>query len=200
VSTVNKRRVTLAAAAVVALVAAFSVYAATAALLDGPDATVSDLTTGAVVQIGTFPATGSGEKRVMLLQQTNNGLVCLWDAPSADSPERLGGCNPITDALGNSTSLWASTQFDGGPRPEDVTDLRLMGIANADVAAVHLQMSNGASLAIPFAGREVIINGGRFKTFSYRLPDKDLATDDAPTAVIATDSSGDAIGTQKTGL
>jgi hypothetical protein len=143
-------------------------------------------------------APGNGQAaRGVFAQITSVGQFCLWDAPSASSSARGGGCNPVDDPLGGHP-LSASFAYDGGPAPADVKDARLIGLVAKDVADVDVVMSDGSRLKL--ALRRVPSSVGDFLVFAHRFGRGQLAHGTTPTAVIALDANGTQIDRQATGF
>ena len=67
-----------------------------------------------MIRIADIAGTGDAPGRGVFAQVTSTGHFCLWDAPSAESPQRQGGCNPAGDPLGGG-KLSVSFAYDGGP-------------------------------------------------------------------------------------
>lgn len=135
--------------------------------------------------------------RGVFVQELATGHLCVWDAPSAASRERRGGCNPIDDPLGGS-AVSASLTYDGGPATEQVKDARLSGLAAADVATVAVLMSDGSEREVRL--RRTKLGAGVFLAFGYRFKKADLRNGVGPIAVIARNSDGAEVARQQTGI
>ena len=98
-----------------------------------PEAFHVGLATGEIARVADIAAGDGLPGRGVFVQATDTGQICLWDAPSASSQQRQGGCNSVDDPLGGS-ALSASLAYDGGPAVEDVRDARLIGLASRAVA------------------------------------------------------------------
>jgi hypothetical protein len=141
---------------------------------------------------------GNGKPaRGVFAQVTSTGQLCIWDAPSARSPQKLGGCNSIDDPLGGHL-LSASLAYDGGPATRDVTDARLIGIAGRNVSSVQVLMGDGARLTMRL--RPVDIAGADYWAFGYRFKSRDFESGVGPKAVVALDAGGREIDRQPTGF
>lgn len=162
-----------------------------------PEAFRADLATGEIEQVADIAAADGLRAHGVFVQQTEMGRVCLWDAPSASSPERGGGCNSAEDPLGGST-ISASLAYEGGPEAESIRDARLVGLAASDVAAVEILMTDGTGRSVRL--KTATIGASDFKAFGYRFKGSDLRKGLGPIAVVALDSSGAEIGRQETGF
>ena len=129
--------------------------------------------------------------------QASHGLVCLWDAPSATSRARQGGCSSLDDPLGGHL-LSASLAYDGGPATSDVSDARLSGIADRSVSSLEVLMSDGARLAIPLRAADVA--GASYWAFGYRFDRTEFRTGVEPKAILALDEGGQEVDRQPTGF
>jgi hypothetical protein len=135
--------------------------------------------------------------RGVFAQITSTGQFCLWDAPSAQSLERQGGCNPVDDPLGGH-ALSASLAYDGGPKAVDVTDARLIGVASHEVAAIQVLMSDGTRRTMQL--RAGTVGSEDYRAFGYRFRRADLKGSIGPAAVLAFDEVGREIDRQPTGF
>lgn len=194
----TRRRWVLAAST-----SALAVAAVASAVVAGPfrgadpAAVHGDLATGEVVRVADIPASDGRAARGVFVQTTDSGQLCVWDAPSATSLQRQGGCNPVDDPLGGS-ALSASLAYDGGPAVQDVSDARLIGLASGAVARVDVLMSDGTLRTLRL--KKASIGSKGFAAFGYRLRDSDLRRGIGPTAVIARDASGAELARQPTGI
>jgi hypothetical protein len=150
-----------------------------------------------LVRVGDIPPGGNARARGVFVQLTSTGHLCLWDAPSATSRERGGGCNAADDPLGGS-ELSASLGYDGGPAVSDVRDARLIGLASEKVFEVQVLMSDGTRRPVPL--RKATIGGVSYRVFGYRITPSDLRRGLGPTAVVAIDGAGAEIARQATGF
>lgn len=160
-----------------------------AALLEAP-----------VVRVADLPAAAGHAGRGVFVQSTSTGLFCLWDAPSATSRERQGGCNRADDPLGG-RKLSASLSYDGGPDPRSVTDARLVGLVAREVASVRILMSDGTQRAVRMQREAAVATAdGSFRVFAHRVAATDLARGLGPVAVLALDARGTEVDRQATGF
>ncbi len=162
-----------------------------------PQALHEALTRGEAVQVADIPAARGLAGRGVFVQETDAGQLCLWDAPSAASLQRGGGCNAIDDPLGGS-ALSASLAYEGGPGIENVRDARLIGLVAEDVATVAVLMSDGSERSVRL--KEARLARGEFQAFGYRLERADLRDGIGPVAVIARDADGIEVSRQPTGI
>lgn len=162
-----------------------------------PEAFHAGLATGEIARVADIAAGGGLPGRGVFVQVTDTGQLCLWDAPSASSQQRQGGCNSTEDPLGGS-ALSASLAYEGGPAVEDVQDARLIGLASRDVATVQLLMSDGTMRDVRL--RSATLGSDEYRAFGYRFKKSDLRGGVGPTAVIARAATGDEIARQATGI
>jgi hypothetical protein len=162
-----------------------------------PNGLEAAVRTEPLVEVAAIPAAGGLAGHGVFVQPTSAGYICLWDALSATSGERQGGCNPTDDPFGEQ-KLFVSLAYDGGPGVESVTDARLVGLVAPDVADVDVLMSDGARRTIRL--HVTTVTGERYRAFGYRFRKADLQRGVAPTAVLALNSAGDEIGRQTTGF
>jgi hypothetical protein len=170
----------------------------------GPTPDVAELQAAieedALVRVADLPAAGNARARGVFVQLTSTGHLCLWDAPSATSRERGGGCNPADDPLGG-RELSVNLGYDGGPSPGTVTDARLMGLVSAKVAVVQVLMSNGSRRNVPLRRTlAVAVQDAGYRAFGFRFPHADFERGIGPTAVVVLDASGKEIDRQTTGF
>ena len=161
-----------------------------------PEAFRADLATGEIVRVADIAA-GELPARGVFVQTTQAGQVCLWDAPSASSRQRGGGCNSADDPLGGS-ALSASLAYEGGPDTADVRDARLIGLASRDVTAIEVAMSDGTRRDVRL--EKAKLDSGEYVAFGYRIRRADLRQGVGPTAVLALDADGTEIARQATGI
>jgi hypothetical protein len=135
--------------------------------------------------------------RGVYAQTTRTGHICVWEAPTATSRQRGGGCNTANDPL-NGEPLSFTLSYDGGPAVADVRTATLFGLAAADVARASVLMSDGTERDIRL--RRASVSGTAFLAFGYRIRKSDLRKGIGPTAVIARDASGAEVGRQPTGI
>lgn len=186
----------LVSALVAAAVAAGSVVASQLPSED-PAALEADLATGDLARVADIPAADGLPNRGVYAQITENGHFCLWDAPSATSRMRQGGCNPAEDPLGGS-ALSASLAYEGGPGIERVRDARIVGLAASSVARITLLMSDGSERTVRL--KRVKVGSATFVAFGYRIRQSDLRHGVGPTAIVGLDADGAAVARQPTGI
>jgi len=150
-----------------------------------------------LVLVADLPARNGQAKRGVFVQPTSAGFVCLWDAPSASSPARQGGCNPSNDPFAG-RELFVNFVYDGGPAVSDVRDARLSGLVSQAVARAQVVMSDGTQRSLVLRGASV--GGKSYRGFGYRLGRTDLQMGVGPIAVVALDESGAEIDRQTTGF
>jgi hypothetical protein len=162
-----------------------------------PEAFHEALTSRKVVKVADIAAADGHSSRGVFAQETDIGQLCVWDAPSATSLQRGGGCNSVDDPLGGS-AVSASLAYDGGPGIENVRDARLIGLADDRVASVVVLMSDGSERAVRLKATK--LGAGDFLAFGYRVRKADLRAGIGPVAVIARDADGEELARQPTGI
>jgi hypothetical protein len=150
-----------------------------------------------LVKVIDLPHASGAPSRSMFVQPTSAGFLCMWDAPSALSRMRQGGCNPSDDPLGG-RSLLASLAYDGGPAIDRVDDARLIGLAVAKTARIHIEMSDGTVREVKL--KKTKAGSDEFQAFGYRFKKADLKKGIGPMAIVAFDANGTEIGRQPTGI
>lgn len=136
-------------------------------------------------------------RRGVFIQELDTGDLCVWDAASATSPDRQGGCNSIDEPLGGS-AVWANLAYEGGPAIESVRDARLSGLASSSAASVVVLMNDGSERMLRL--KPVNLDAGDFAAFGYRFRTSDLRSGVGPIAVIARAAGGTELGRQPTGI
>jgi hypothetical protein len=162
-----------------------------------PEGLGADLATGEMTRVADIAAADGLPARGVFVQTTRGGQVCLWDALSATSLQRGGGCNPADDPLGGS-QISASLAYDGGPAAEGIRDARIVGLAARDVAAVEIVMTDGTRRSVRLTGAK--LGSMEVKAFGYRVRVLDLRKGVGPAAVVALDASGAETARQATGF
>jgi hypothetical protein len=150
-----------------------------------------------LVQVAGIAA-GEGAPAVGIYAQlTDTGHLCVWEAPSASSRERGGGCNTADDPL-NGEPVSFTLSYDGGPAAADVRRASIFGLASSGVREVRVLMSDGTSRTVTL--RKTKVGSDEFQAFGYRFKRADLKRGIGPTAVVAYDAGGAEIGRQPTGI
>lgn len=168
--------------------------ASTALETDEIEAAIEATTMAKVADI----AAGEGyEAHGVFVQELETGHLCVWDALSATSRLRQGGCNTIDDLLGE-TVLFANLAYDGGPAIEGVKDARVSGVAASSVASVTVLMSDGSERSVRLT--KTHLRAGDFMAFGYRFKKSDLKRGIGPIAIVAYDAGGAELGRQPTGI
>jgi hypothetical protein len=150
-----------------------------------------------LVRVAEVPSGDGAPGRGVFVQLTRSGHLCVWEAPSATSRERGGGCNPADDPLGG-RALSFTFSYDGGPAVADVTSATLFGLAAPEVARASVQMSDGTRRDIRL--RSVEVAGEDLRVFGFRFKKADLRRNVTPTAVVALDAAGEELDRQATGF
>jgi hypothetical protein len=133
----------------------------------------------------------------VFVQRTSSGHVCVWEAPSAASRQRGGGCNTADDPL-NGRAISFTLSYDGGPGIERVSAATVFGLAVGEVAQASIVMSDGTARQIRL--RPAKIGSDAFQAFGYRFRRADLKKGIGPVAVVAFDANGTEIDRQTTGI
>jgi hypothetical protein len=150
--------------------------------------------------VATFDAAQGADDRMVVIERTPDGYLCLWDSPDAAAEHGLGGCNPASDPLGG-RKLFASLTYDGGPSVASVHDARLSGLASSDVDQVHVAMSDGSTRRVHLAKPSTrTVAGADYRSFAYRIHERDLRRGVTPVAVVAADAAGAELDRQSTGI
>ena len=150
-----------------------------------------------LVQVAGIPAENGLERRGVFVQRTSAGFTCVWDAPSATSLARQGGCNRTDDPFAG-RELFVSLAYDGGPAVAGIKDARLVGLAAPEVVEIQVLMSDGTRRFVRL--RKASLAGAEHQAFGYRFKSADLRKDVTPKAVIALDRNGEEIDRQATGF
>lgn len=150
-----------------------------------------------LVQVADIAAEEGAPGLGVYTQLTNTGHLCVWEARSATSRERGGGCNTVDDPL-NGRPLSLTLSYDGGPATEDVRRATVFGLARGDVTSLRVLMSDGSWRAVKL--KKAKVGSDEFKAFGYRFKKSDLKKGIGPIAVVALDASGAEIGRQTTGI
>jgi hypothetical protein len=191
---ISKRAVVVGIAAVFAALLAGRVVAAQ--FDDGRDLATA-IGVDPLVRVAEVPSGGGSPARGVFVQLTRTGHLCVWEAPSAASRERGGGCNPADDPLAG-RALSVTFSYDGGPAAADVTSATLFGLAAPEVARASVVMSDGTRRDICL--RSVEIAGEDLQVFGFRFKKADFRQNITPTAVVALDAAGEELDRQATGF
>lgn len=187
-------------ALVVVLGALALALGAVVAAKDGPSAPAglqAAIENEPLVKVLDVPAAEGAESRAMFVQATSAGFVCVWDAPSANSRMRQGGCNPEDDPLAG-RAVSASLAYEGGPAIHGVKDARLVGLASFEASNVYVLMSDSSRRELKL--KVVRVGALDFEAFAYRFKKADLKRGIGPSAIVALDASGHELGRQPTGI
>ena len=150
-----------------------------------------------LVEVATIDGGQGFTTRGVFAQSTSAGFLCLWDATSKVSHDRMGQCNSADDPLAG-RKMFIGFSYEGGPAVADVTDARVIGLVARDVASAQIVMSDGSRRAV--ALRQVPVSLGGFRAFGHRFSHGELRRGIAPTAVVALDAGGNEIDRQATGF
>jgi hypothetical protein len=163
---------------------------------DGSDliAAIEDAPLNRVAEI---EAGDGASGRGVFVQETKTGHICVWEASSANSGQRGGGCNTADDPL-NGEALSATLSYDGGPGIARVTGATVFGLAASHVADMRVLMTDGSSRHVKL--RKAKVGADEFKAFGYRFKKADLKRGIGPIAIVAYDATGAELGRQPTGI
>jgi hypothetical protein len=150
-----------------------------------------------LVRVADVPAGDGIAGRGVFVQRTSTGHLCVWEAPTATSRERGGGCNPADDPLGG-RALSFTFSYDGGPAAASVTSATLFGLAAPDVARASVVMSDGTRRELRLKSADVA--GDALRVFGFRFKKADLRRNVTPVAVVALDVDGNELDRQATGF
>ena len=197
-SRINRRR----GALVVALVTVASAVLATGVIAGqfqsvDPPSFHEALSTGEITQVADVQTEDGFPGRGVFAQITNTGQLCIWEAVSATSGSRGGGCNSIDDPL-NGRALSATLSYDGGPAIGDVTSATVFGLAAPGAARVSVLMSDGSARVVKL--KKAKVGSDEFRAFGYRFKRADLKKGVGPIAIVALDANGVELGRQPTGI
>src|SRR5262245_66335985 len=197
VSRIGRRGVVVAACAIAASAIVGSVVAAQRGGMPTVEGLRAAIATAPMVKVADIPGDGREPQHGVFVQELDTGHLCVWDAPSASSRQRQGGCNSIDDPLGGSI-ISASLAYDGGPAIADVREARLSGIAESGVTTIAVLMSDGSRRDVRV--KEAHLRSGTYVAFGYRVKRSDLRHGIGPVAVVAFDVKGRELGRQQTGI
>jgi hypothetical protein len=163
---------------------------------DGSDL-IAAIDEAPLTQVATIDAADGAAELGVFVQTAKTGHVCVWEAPSATSRERGGGCNTADDPL-NGSAISATLSYDGGPGISSVKSATLFGLAAAEVAQVAVLMTDGGSRAVKL--KKTKVGSDEFRAFGHRIRKSDLKKGIGPIAIVAFDANGVALGRQPTGI
>jgi hypothetical protein len=163
---------------------------------DGSDL-IAAIDEAPLTQVATIDAADGAAELGVFVQTAKTGHVCVWEAPSATSRERGGGCNTADDPL-NGSAISATLSYDGGPGISSVKSATLFGLAAAEVAQVAVLMTDGGSRAVTL--KKTKVGSDEFRAFGHRIRKSDLKKGIGPIAIVAFDANGVELGRQPTGI
>ena len=185
------------AVAAVLVLAGASATAVVASRMDDGSELSAAIDEAPLTRVAAIEAADGAPARSVYVQLTKTGHLCVWEAPSATSRERGGGCNSVDDPL-NGSALSVTLSYDGGPAISDVRSAALFGLTAPEVARASVLMSDGTLRAVKLA--EVEVGSDEFRAFGHRVRKADLKKRIGPVAIIALDENGAEIGRQTTGI
>jgi hypothetical protein len=171
--------------------------AVVASQMDDGSRLVAAIEDAPMTHVADIEAADGAAKRGVYLQVTDTGHLCVWEAPSATSRQRGGGCNTLDDPL-NGEALSVTLSYDGGPALSDVKSASLFGLTAADVAQARVLMTDGSTREIQL--RPARVAAGDFNAFGFRLRRADLRKGLGPVAVLALAADGTEVGRAPTGF
>ena len=171
--------------------------AVVAAQFDDGSELVSAIDEAPLQRVAVIAAEEGAPALGVYAQLTSTGHLCVWEAPSATSRERGGGCNTADDPL-NGKPLSVTLSYDGGPATSTVRRATVFGLALSDVAQLSVLMTDGTFRAVKL--KEAKVGADDFQAFGYRFKTADLKKGVGPAAVVGYDADGNEIGRQPTGI
>jgi hypothetical protein len=171
--------------------------AVVAARIDDGRELIAAIDEAPLTRVADIEASDGAPARGVFVQLTKTGHLCVWEAPSATSRERGGGCNSIDDPL-NGSALSATLSYDGGPAISDVRSASIFGLAAVDVSRARVLMRDGTFREIKL--KKTKVGSDEFQAFGYRFKKADLKKGIGPSAIVAHDGGGSEIGRQPTGI
>ena len=154
----------------------------TAALLDFVDP-------GSARRVTSFRLASGREHAVFLSRSKDGKQICLFDTDLATGHQG-GGCNDATSVFAG-RKIQISVGFEGGPAQATIRDVRIVGIATADVSSVRVELSDGTA-------RKVELTADR--AFAWAMPQSDVDRGLEPRVVVAVGRSGKTIDRAETGF
>jgi hypothetical protein len=182
---------------VAVLVAGAVASAVVASRIDDGSDLVAAIEEAPLTRVANIDAADGAAELGVFVQTTETGHVCVWEAPSATSRERGGGCNTADDPL-NGSAISATLSYDGGPDISSVKSATLFGLAAAEVAEVEVLMTDGSSRSVKL--KKTKVGSDEFRAFGHRIRKSDLKKGIGPIAIVAFDANGVALGRQPTGI
>ena len=134
-------------ALVVAAVGAALASAVVASSFDDGSSLTAAIDEAPLVRVADVEADEGAPALGVYTQLTDTGHVCVWEAVSASSRQRGGGCNTVDDPL-NGQPVFFTLSYDGGPATVDVRGARVFGLALSAVASVRVLMRDGSWRAV----------------------------------------------------
>ena len=125
-----------------------------------------------LVRVADIASAEDSPGKGVYVQLTRTGHLCVWEAPSATSRERGGGCNTADDPL-NGRSLSFTSATTAGRPCVDVKGATLFGLTSVEVARASVLMSDGTAQEIRL--RDVDVAGEDYRAFGFRVKKADLA-------------------------
>jgi hypothetical protein len=154
----------------------------TAAFLDYVDP-------GSARRVTSFRLASGREHAVFLSRSKDGEQVCLFDTDLVTG-QQGGGCNDATSLFAG-RKIQISLGFEGGPTQATIRDVRIVGLAAADVASVRVELSDGTA-------RKVELTADR--AFAWAMPQADLDRGLRPRAVIAIGTGGKTVDRAEAGF
>ncbi len=168
-----------------------------ASRIDDSSELIAAIDEAPLTRVAEIEASDGAPGRGVFVQLTKTGHLCVWEAPSATSRQRGGGCNSIDDPL-NGSALSATLSYDGGPAISDVRSASVFGLAAADVSRIRVLMRDGTFREVKL--KKIKVASDEFKAFGYRFKKADLGQGLGPSAFVAYDAGGNEVGRQPTGI
>jgi hypothetical protein len=154
----------------------------TAALLDFVDP-------GSARRVTSFRLASGREHAVFLSRSKDGKQICLFDTDLATGHQG-GGCNDATSVFAG-RKIQISVGFEGGPAQATIRDVRIVGIATADVSSVRVELSDGTAQKVELTAD---------RAFAWAMPQSDVDRGLEPRVVVAVGRSGKTIDRAETGF
>jgi hypothetical protein len=186
-----------------AIVAALAVGAAVGAILTSNEPSVLDRVQGtsdrlpanaafsgnlepnSSRRVASFELPSKASHAVFVSRTKDGKQICLFDT-DLSTGDQGGGCNPQTSFFAGQP-IAISLGFDGGPDPNTITDVRIIGLAAPSVDSVSVELSDDSSHAVP------LTSDGAFVWVRSADDEREGIV---PVRIIAEDASGKLVGSE----
>jgi hypothetical protein len=144
---------------------------------------------GSAREVASFRLASGREHGVFLSRTKDGKQVCLFDTDLATGHQG-GGCNDAGSVFAG-RKIQISLGFEGGPSRATVRDVRIIGLAAADVESVRVELSDRTTRKV-----ELTVD----RAFAWAMPQGDLDRGLEPRAVVAIGPRGKTIDRADTGV